>query len=49
MPLLSLVAAVVVVIAMNQLFYRTSLGRALRATSDDSETAQLMGIDNQRI
>ena len=49
MPLLSLVAAVVVVVAMNQLFYRTSLGRAFRATSDDSETAQLMGIDNQRI
>jgi branched-chain amino acid transport system permease protein len=49
MPLLSLGAAIVVVVAMNQLFYRTSLGRALRATSDDSETAQLMGIDDRRI
>lgn len=49
MPLLSLVAAVLVVLFLNQLFYRTALGRAFRATSDDSETAQLMGIDNNRI
>ena len=34
---------------LNQLFYRTALGRAFRATSDDPETAQLMGIDNRRI
>lgn len=49
MPLLSLVAAILVVVLLNQLFYRTALGRAFRATSDDSETAQLMGIDNNRI
>jgi branched-chain amino acid transport system permease protein len=49
MPLLSLVAAVLVVLLLNQLFYRTALGRAFRATSDDSETSQLMGIDNRRI
>jgi branched-chain amino acid transport system permease protein len=49
MPLMSLVAAVLVVLLLNQLFYRTALGRAFRATSDDSETAQLMGIDNNRI
>ena len=49
MPLLSLHAAVLVVLLLNQLFYRTALGRAFRATSDDSETAQLMGIDNHRI
>ena len=49
MPLLSLVAAVAVILLLNQLFYRTGLGRAFRATSDDSETAQLMGIDNNRI
>jgi branched-chain amino acid transport system permease protein len=36
-------------VLLNQLFYRTALGRALRATSDDSETAQLMGIDDHRI
>ncbi len=49
MPLLSLVSAVAVIFLLNQLFYRTRLGRAFRATSDDPETAQLMGIDNQRI
>jgi branched-chain amino acid transport system permease protein len=49
MPLLSLAAAIFVVFALNQLFYHTRLGRALRATSDDTETAQLMGIDNQHI
>jgi branched-chain amino acid transport system permease protein len=49
MPLMSLIAAVLVVVLLNQLFYRTALGRAFRATSDDSETAQLMGIDNNRI
>jgi branched-chain amino acid transport system permease protein len=49
MPLMSLIAAILVVVLLNQLFYRTALGRAFRATSDDSETAQLMGIDNYRI
>ncbi|MCW5770606.1 MAG: branched-chain amino acid ABC transporter permease [Rhodospirillaceae bacterium] len=49
MPLLTLASAVLVILALNALFYRTSLGRAFRATSDDPETAQLMGIDNQRI
>jgi branched-chain amino acid transport system permease protein len=49
MPLLSLVAAIVVILILNQVFYRTGLGRAFRAASDDSETAQLMGIDNNRI
>jgi branched-chain amino acid transport system permease protein len=49
MPLLSLAAAIVVIVGLNQLFYRTSLGRAFRATSDDAETARLMGIDNNRV
>jgi branched-chain amino acid transport system permease protein len=49
MPLLSLLSAVAVIFLLNQLFYRTALGRAFRATSDDPDTAQLMGIDNQRI
>lgn len=48
-PLMSLVAAVLVIVVLNQVFYRTSIGRAFRATSDDSEVAQLMGIDNRRI
>lgn len=44
MPLLTLAAAVLVILALNQLFYRTALGRAFRATSDDAVTVQLMGI-----
>jgi branched-chain amino acid transport system permease protein len=49
MPLLTFVAAVFVVLALDGLFYRTRLGRALRASSDDAEVAGLVGIDNRRI
>jgi branched-chain amino acid transport system permease protein len=44
MPLMTFGSALVVIIGLNQLFYRTSLGRAFRATSDDPTTASLMGI-----
>jgi len=44
MPLLTLLSAVAAIVALNQLFYRTRLGRAFRATSDDPVTAGLMGI-----
>ena len=47
--LVTLASAVGVIVALNQLFYRTELGRAFRATSDDPEIAQLMGIDNRHI
>jgi branched-chain amino acid transport system permease protein len=43
-PLLTFASAVLVILALNQLFYRTALGRAFRAVSDDTTTAQLMGI-----
>ena len=49
MPLMTLVTAVLVIVALNQIFYRTKIGRAFRAVSDDPATAQLMGIDNRRI
>jgi branched-chain amino acid transport system permease protein len=49
MPLLTLVSAIAVILLLNLLFYRTALGRAFRATSDDLEIAQLMGIDYHRI
>jgi branched-chain amino acid transport system permease protein len=48
-PLLTLVSAILVILALNFIFYRTPLGRAFRATSDDLEIAQLMGIDHRRI
>ncbi|WP_095198086.1 branched-chain amino acid ABC transporter permease [Mesorhizobium carmichaelinearum] len=49
MPLLTLASAIAVIVGLNQLFYRTSLGRAFRATSDDPITAGLMGIQPKRI
>jgi branched-chain amino acid transport system permease protein len=49
MPLLTFLSAVMAILALNLLFYRSQLGRAFRATSDDPEIAQLMGIDNRRI
>ena len=48
-PLMTFASAVLVILALNWLFYRTELGRAFRATSDKPEIAQLMGIDNNRI
>jgi branched-chain amino acid transport system permease protein len=49
MPLLCLATAIAVIVLLNVVFYRTALGRAFRATSDDVEIAQLMGIDNKSI
>ncbi|TWI33890.1 branched-chain amino acid ABC transporter permease [Paracoccus sulfuroxidans] len=49
MPLMTLVTAVLVIVVLNQVFYRTALGRAFRATSDDMVTVQLMGIQPQRV
>jgi len=49
MPLLTFASAILVIIALNQLFYRTALGRAFRATSDDPTTASLMGIRPDRV
>jgi len=49
MPLLTFLSAVAVIVALNLIFYRTSLGRAFRATSDDAVTAGLMGIRSDRI
>lgn len=49
MPVLTFASAVAVIFLLNQLFYRTALGRAFRATSDDAVTAQLMGIRPERV
>ena len=48
-PLLTFAAAVLVVLGLTLLFYRTSLGRTLRATSDSTEVVQLMGVDPRRV
>ena len=49
LPLLQFAAAVAVIGALQVLFYRTALGRAFRATSDDPAVAQLMGLDNRHV
>ena len=49
LPAMTFATAVGAVVVLNQIMYRTELGRAFRATSDDPATAQLMGIDNRRI
>jgi branched-chain amino acid transport system permease protein len=48
-PLLTFGVAVVLLIGLQLLIRHTGLGRALRATSDDQRTAQLVGIDNRRL
>ncbi|MEJ6782652.1 branched-chain amino acid ABC transporter permease [Aminobacter sp. Piv2-1] len=49
MPLLTLLSAIGVIVALNRLLYGTEMGRAFRATSDDAVTAGLMGIRPHRI
>src|ERR1700761_5539043 len=48
-PLLQFCAAVAVVAALQVLFYPPGLGRPFRATSDDPEVAQLMGLENKQL
>jgi branched-chain amino acid transport system permease protein len=49
LPLIQFVVAVAVIAGLQQLFYRTALGRAFRATSDDQSVAQLMGLDTRHV
>jgi branched-chain amino acid transport system permease protein len=49
LPLLQFGVAIAVIAGLQYLFYNTALGRAFRATSDDSETALLMGLDKRKI
>jgi branched-chain amino acid transport system permease protein len=49
LPLAQFALAIVVIAGLQWLFYRTALGRAFRATSDDPAMAQLMGLDNRHV
>jgi branched-chain amino acid transport system permease protein len=49
LPLVTLAVAVAILLGLQGLIGRLSVGRAFRATSDDQETAELMGIDNRRL
>jgi branched-chain amino acid transport system permease protein len=48
-PLLVFVVAIAVIGGLQYLFYKTALGRILRATSDDSQTVRLMGVRQSHI
>jgi branched-chain amino acid transport system permease protein len=47
--LIILVAAVVMMVVLDQFVVRTKLGRGIRATAQDPETAVLMGVNIDRI
>jgi branched-chain amino acid transport system permease protein len=49
LPLIQFAVAVAVIGSLQILFYRTTLGRAFRATSDDQSVAQLMGLDTRHV
>jgi branched-chain amino acid transport system permease protein len=49
LPLIQFIVAVAVIAGLQVLFYRTALGRAFRATSDDQAVAQLMGLDTRHV
>jgi len=48
-PLVVFAVATLAIAGLQLLFYRTRLGRAFRAVSDDASTAELMGIDNLKL
>lgn len=49
LPVLTFAIAIVVIATLQWVFYRTALGRAFRATSDNQEIAQLMGLNRRHI
>ncbi len=49
LPVLTFGIAVAVIASLQWMFYRTALGRAFRATSDNQEIAQLMGLNRRHI
>jgi branched-chain amino acid transport system permease protein len=49
LPLMQFGLAVAVIGALQFVFYRTALGRSFRATSDNPDVAQLMGLDNRHV
>jgi branched-chain amino acid transport system permease protein len=49
LPLIQFAVAIAVIAGLQLLFYKTALGRAFRATSDDQPVAQLMGLDTRHV
>ncbi|MCO5154043.1 MULTISPECIES: branched-chain amino acid ABC transporter permease [unclassified Shinella] len=49
LPLIVFATAIVIIGALQWMFYRTALGRAFRATSDRQDVAQLMGLNRAHV
>jgi branched-chain amino acid transport system permease protein len=49
LPLIQFAVAVGIIAGLQLLFYKSALGRAFRATSDDHSVAQLMGLDTRHV
>lgn len=49
LPLLTFSTAVAVIASLQWTFYKTAIGRAFRAVSDNQEIAQLMGLNRRHI
>jgi branched-chain amino acid transport system permease protein len=49
LPVLTFAAAVAIIALLQWVFYRTALGRAFRAVSDNQDIAQLMGLNKSHI
>lgn len=49
LPLLMFITAVAVIAALQWIFYRSAWGRAFRATSDNQDIAQLMGLNKSHV
>jgi branched-chain amino acid transport system permease protein len=49
LPFIQFAVAVAVIAGLQMLFYKSALGRAFRATSDDQSVAQLMGLDTRHV
>ena len=49
LPVLTFAVAVAVIAGLQWVFYRTPLGRAFRATSDNQDIAQLMGLNKAHV
>jgi branched-chain amino acid transport system permease protein len=49
LPILTFAIAVAVIAGLQWTFYKTALGRAFRAVSDNQDIAQLMGLNKRHI
>jgi len=49
LPVVMFVSSVAIIAALQWTFYRTALGRAFRATSDNQDVAQLMGLNRAHV